>query len=268
MTKILISFLYHNQAIGEYHSFDTLPVPRPIMNLIKKHARLNAAKDCQHRNLQVSVTNLQQDLEAGTIPKHLEFKFKKLYNKPEELAIKSALIQTAITQEIAKLQAQMATLKAEYDQRLPTLQAALLPTITACDYSFMDTELPDELEALILSFKTEFILKQTTDAQRKEEKRLKFLAYKEVQDAAVSVTTKDMSGINSKLKSLQKQVTQLTSRQGKAKGAALKSPQRTPSKPKPKPKSRSTGTGKSKGGKPNATAKPKKSRGKNGKRRN
>ncbi len=238
-------------------------MPTAIVKLVKHHARINAAKSCQIQNLADKITAFDQDLIDGTIPKHLDYKFRKLYIKPEEVAIRTTIIRSAIQQEIVIHKQKKQQLATEYDARLTNLTAELSPTMLACNLQIPNEELIYELETLIQSFRVSFLLKQQSDAKRKEEKRLKFLAYKEVQDTSATVTNKDVSGFKASIKQLQKQIKQLslTTRQGKGKGAASKSPRNTPTKNKKK----STGTGKGKGGKPKSTAKNKKSRGKNGK---
>jgi hypothetical protein len=238
------------------------PMPLSIIKVVKQHGRINAAKMCQIKNINKSIETMDQDLLDGTIPKFLEYKFKKLYNKPDETAVRSNLLRLAINQEIALLKARKELLAAELDQRLINLTSEITPTLTTCNLNIEQNELAAELESTIQSFRVSFLLKQQADEKRKEEKRLKFLTYKEEQDTAVTITVKEVKGINIMIKKLQNQVKTLQlKKQGNVKGAASKSPRNTPSKPK----SKSTGTGKGKGGKPKNTAKNKKSRGKNGK---
>jgi polyhydroxyalkanoate synthesis regulator phasin len=238
------------------------PMPPAIIKLVLKHARINASKHCQIRNYRKQIASLDADVLAGTIPKFIDYKFKKLYNKPEESGIRSTLIRTAIDQECTRIKLKTQELETEYGQRLAQLIAELNPTLLACNLKLAPGELSEELENHIQSFLVTFLLKQQADTKRKEEKRLKFLLHEEEQQAETIITKKDVSNFTIMIKRLEKQVKtlQLAKKPGKGKGAVPKNPRNTPRKHKGK----STGTGKNRNGKPKDTARNKKYRGLNG----
>ena len=237
-------------------------IPGPILKLIHGHARKFASLSCAQKNIGLKAEELAADLERGTTPKHLEYKFKKLYSDPAELPLRVALIKQAIEAEISALTTKSAEMKNLYDSRHESLKEEIQAVLTECEIQLDGDELRTYLDSQIQEIKIGFLLKQQRDQALKAKKREKFLESTEANAQPATLTVKEATALKSSVAALTKKVQKLSvkPKQGKGKGGGRKSPQ-----PSPKPAGKSTGNGKRRNGNKRGSAKNNKSRGKNGK---
>lgn len=243
------------------------PMPPAIVKAIKAFARKYAALDCSVSNHQAKVTELEAHERDGTIPKHLQFKMKKLFVGENEGEIRTMVIKNLITTEINEIKAKIELNQVTFNGRLATLQAELGPILVNANLRIQDAaDLKLQLDYEINSFKAQFLIKKQEDEAKKAEKQRKFLEYKERMDLAAELTKRDVSKANKVIANLAKEVKQLKVSLSKVKGNVRGSPaKKSKTQGAQKPKEKSTGTTKNSNGKGKSTAKNKKSRGKSGK---
>lgn len=243
----------------------TPPIPPSVMNHINKHARSLASIQCAIANANARIQKLQEDKTNGIVPKHLEYKFKKLFTKPEESNIRVIVINNTIDSEIQALNLRITELTNIDTNGMNSLMATLTPIFNNCDIHINPIVIQNNLDTLVSTHKVRFLLKQNEDNKKKEAKQAKFTASKAAAAESVTITVKDVTSMRAIITSLQKQVKSLAmnkqnprSKQGNAKGAPK-------SRPSTAPERNSTKEERKSAGKKSSTAKGKKSRGKNGK---
>ena len=249
-----------DMADPPHQEVQQIPLPRALISLLKTTAKHMAAIACAASNCEKKAVEFEKNLEDGVIPKHLEFRFKKLYTAPHETAIRTSLIQAGINHEIELLQNKHAELQNKYENRVATLMQSIGPVLAACDLEVSENAMETALEAEIQDFKIAFLLKQSADDAKKRAKQEKFNAVQAFQAQEATISNKDVQVLHKKVMSLQKQLKDLTLKKGNGKGAAP----RPTAAPQAK-KKKQTGTKKKEDGNRNASAKNKKSPGKNGK---
>lgn len=244
---------------------ETPPIPSAVMNHINKHARSLASIQCAIANAQLRIQNLQDAKTNGIVPKHLEYKFKKLFTKPEELNLRVIVINNTIDSEIQALNLRITELTNVDTNGMTTLMQTLTPIFNNCDIHINPIVIHNHLDTLKSSHKLRFLLKQYEDNKKKETKQAKFAATSTAAAEPATITVKDVTSMKAIITSLQKQVKSLSMnkqnsrhKQGNAKGAPKSRPSAAPGRNSTKEEKKSAG-------KKQGTARDKKSRGKNGK---
>ena len=238
-------------------------MPKAIIQKIQARSRFVATLKCKLHNLLEKLKALEASAETGLIPPHLTFKFKKFFNKPEEAEYKTNLILNAIEQEKTKFEEEIGILHNDINTRNEQLKELLTPIMHALS---IDCDMPALFlffNDLIQSSYATFLLKQFNDAARKQLKKDKFEASKEINSAPATISVQQLKAMQSQVASLTKQLESIKLRKQnrslKVKGPAVKKPT-AGSQKKRKP----TGTIKSSNGKGKSTVRNNKSAGRNG----
>jgi hypothetical protein len=216
-------------------------------------------------NAKIRIQKLQDDKTNGIVPKHLEYKFKKLFTKPEEINIRSVVINNTIDAEIQSNNTRITELTNIDSNGMTTLMTTLTPIFNHCDIHINPIVIQNTLDTLISSHKIRFLLKQADDTKKKEEKQARFSAKQAAAAVPAEITVKDVAGMKSIITSLQKQVKSLSVRKQTPKTAPGNVKGAPKSNPSSAPKRKSTSDGKKSAGKKRDSATSKRSHGRSGK---
>jgi hypothetical protein len=228
-----------------------LEVPEVAKIAISKLSIKYASILCLMDNIQTKINEFNHSKETGSIPKQLEFKFKKLYTKEHESNLRTAIITTTIEFEINQANSKLLEQQSKYNQRHQDLQRQIQAPLNDCGFNFDMTTLSNHFDNAIRSKKFEFTLKKLHDQEKKQFKREKFLKQQEKNNQIATITSKDLSNLQKQIKDLKIQLQKPKSNS--------KNEQRDKSKniPKAKVTVKPTGTGKRKNGKPKSSRKNK-----------
>ena len=243
-------------------------IPSPILATIKNLAKKFAGIASRMNQLIVKRDVLNDHRTNGTIPKDLDYKFKKLFNKDGEADLKASLILQSINQADHDSREAIIVLRLEYDNRYTTVMDILTPIleITSCN---LDLDLvTSTFDLHIRDTLMKYLLKQSADQRKKQRKSERFEAVQLEASIPAALSTKDLSRMTNSIKQLTKQVKDLQinkknqhSLPKKVKGAPSKKPVAAPSTKQGNPNPLNK---KSRNGKDKFTAGGKLSRGRNG----
>lgn len=254
---------YFQRNITPNHSPDIHSRPNPVFNsqpleleipevvkiAISKLSIKYASTLCLIDNIKTKINEFNHAKETGSIPKQLEFKFKKLYTKEHESNLRIAIISTTIDHEINQTNLKLLEQQSKYDQRHQDLQRQIQTPLTECGFNFDMTTLSNYFQNTIKSKKFEFTLKKLHDQEKKQLKREKFLVQQEKNNQIATITSRDLSNLQKQIKDLKIQLQKPKSNpKNDQRGKSNQKP-----KPKPKTKAKPTGNGKRKDGKPKST---------------
>lgn len=231
-----------------------LPVehwPKCVIKTIEEEAIKFATVLCNIRNLNKKINDLEIHKQNGSVPPHLEYKFKHIFKKDDEIGIKTACIEQCINTDIDRLKLKMGTLENTYSTRIRSLQERLGAPLQECNFNLNEDQVAAYLDSSIKDKKLEFILKQNKDEEKKKQKREKFLERKEIQQEPALISTAELTKLKKELESLKSTMKGLKLQSKKAKNE-----KRTMKKPNSKSKE-STGQNKGKGGNRKSTARNK-----------
>jgi hypothetical protein len=214
---------------------------KAITHLGSKYASIA----CKSRNLVQRITTLNQAKEQGTIPLHMQYKFKKLLDTEPNTSLLATVIKASIDAEVTTLNEKVVELNNLYANRVQELSSLFAVPIRDTNFSFSNDQMVQAFDSVIQEKKLEFILKQQRDEERKKVKHEKFLSRKEEQDTIATLSVKQVQAFQKEIASLKSQINTLK----------LKSPKNKQGRGKPK--NPSTGTTKGRNGKKQGTAKNK-----------
>lgn len=250
-------------------------MPPFLTKILKTSARESAAILCSIDNLNAKRVALENNKTNSTIPKHLEFKYKKLFTKDHQTNLKAATILAEIELEIQETNQKINELGLIYEHRMETLDRKISSALQASHLNINAKELEHQLDFETNCIRFQFLLKQETDREKKTAKQIKFKEKLEKEQLETTLTNKEITTLKKTISKLQKDVKNLSTKtskttkatkstkSGNAKRGTGKQTKKKEQKKKNSTK-KLTGTTKGTSGKRKNTAKSKKSAGKNG----
>lgn len=231
--------------------------PSTIINSILTQAKAAASIQCSIRNADRDLAIYDTHIKNGTIPKDLEYVFKKLYTSEADISFKTAMLEQAIKAEISRVTLKKANLVALDTARLESLSTSIKEVVRACDLNIDTDTIKLVFEHQITQWKAEFITKQVSSDLKKAAKQASFTLVKEKSNNPAVITAKELKALNNTITALNKKVAHLTVKAPSKKATGSKK------RVNPAPK-KPTGATREKDGKPRASVKAKRSAGKNG----
>lgn len=258
-TKIL-DFINNTDIDGQIAQESTAPGhwPETIFSIFNNEATSFAKIRSKFLGNATQIAKLQTHITNGTVPDSLTLKFKKLYTKEDEVATRTAVITAAINQEIASFNTKNQELNALFQDRY-NFTANKFQNFAQFGVIVDNLYTRAILDFLVRDLLVQFSYKTSKDLEAKAKKQEKFAALKEAEATPIALNKKQLTKMESVMKSLQSQVAslKLKKNQGNAKGSKPKvqsSPQKGKGTKKPNGK---------KNGKKSNSANTKRSRGKN-----
>lgn len=202
--------------------------PAAIIEHIVSFSKKEAIQQCNKFNNDAKIAeNIAALQDDGTIPKHLQYRYKKILNGEDEIEIKKTLFHNTINKEIAHLQERNAIINNDANNRPARLLQDIQTMITIAKVVLNTTHVTSFTDYAIQHFLTTFISKQQKDKAIKEKKALDFQTRKEKEEEVMQITKKGASKVNAEIKALTRKVKQLeaktqTNRSGKGKGQQKK----------------------------------------------
>ena len=248
-------------------------MPPFLTKILKTSARESAAILCSMDNLNTKRVGLENNKTNSTIPKHLEFKYKKLFTKDHQTNLKAATILAEIELEILEINDKINELNLIYEHRMETLNHKISSALQASKLNIDAKELKHQLDFETNCMRFQFLMKQKADQEKKAAKQIKFQEKLEKEQLESTFTNKEVTILKKTISKLQKDVKKLSTKASKPtkttkptkSGNVKRGTEKQTTKQKENKNKKSTGTTKESNGKRRNTAKNKKSHGKNGK---
>lgn len=229
-----------------------------LQNEINTFAKIKA----KFNGNQTSINQLQHQKSNGIVPESLQIKFKKLFTKENELQTRTTIINASIDLEIANLTNKNSELNNLFGNRGQSTFTKM-QELDSFGFKMDQIYIIPLLDHFIKEKLVQFTFKAKQDLEKKQKKKELFLAKKEAEETAVTITKKQLSNMNNVIKSLQSQIGKLKSNQGKGKELKMKVQSSTPRQKKEEKKETKKTSGRNNGKKRNS-ANTKRFRGKNG----
>ncbi len=245
------------EVITNYQISTVDQLPNAIIQTMMNIATKYAAISCDIYNSNRKIDQLLQNLESGTTPKHLLYKFKKMYNHPAESNLKTIIIRHSIEFDIKRLRTKVTELQSTFATRHQDLRKILDPTLKACELLLNTEFITSYFDTIVKDKKITFMVKQQRDEFKKQQKHEKFLHKKEKENQASIITLREHNKLKNDIKLLTTQIKQLKLNQTGSnhnKQRKSKNVKRILNKPNPKSK-KSTGPRKDLNGKRKSTVK-------------
>lgn len=206
------------------------------VKIINSTAKKYAGIHCRIHQLQTKIENLREMQRKGETPKHLIYKFDKVYTDEHVTAFKTAILSEAIKADIHMLLEKHTALSTEFENRGPKLVDAITPIQqrTSVQANLSPEELLNLLNSTMEKFLIQYHWKMEQDEIKKQEKKDKFKAQQLAKEVRQEPSNENIRILQDKIKKLElKLKTTGKNQKGKAKGGRTAKP-RSPTQNKTK----------------------------------